>query len=40
MHLAAGIWKDGVDMRVDRSIEIEIQSLSNKKIVKSLRFSN
>ena len=40
MHLAAGIWKDGIDMRVDRSIEIEIQSLSNKKIVKSLRFSN
>jgi len=40
MHLAAGIWKDGIDMRVDRSIEIEIQSLNNKKIVKSLRFSN
>ena len=40
MHLAAGIWKDGTDMRVDKSIEIEIQSLCNKKIVKSLRFSN
>ena len=40
MHLAAGIWKDGIDMRVDRSIEIEIQSLNNKKIAKSLRFSN
>ena len=40
IHLAAGIWKDGKDMRVDKSVEIEIQTLSNKKIVKSLRFSN
>ena len=40
MHLAAGIWKDGKDMRVDKSIEIEIETLNNKKIFKSLRFSN
>ncbi len=40
MHLAAGIWKDDKDMRVDKSIEIEIQTLSNKKVLKSLRFSN
>ena len=40
MHLAAGIWKDGKDMRVDKSIEIEIQNLNNKMIIKSLRFSN
>ena len=40
MHLAAGIWKDGKDMRVDKSIEIEIETLDNKKIFKSLRFSN
>ena len=40
MHLAAGIWKDGKDMRVDKSIEIEIKTLDNKKIFKSLRFSN
>ena len=40
MHLAAGIWKDGKDMRVDKSVEIEIETLNNKKIVKSLRFSN
>ena len=40
MHLAAGIWKDGKDMRVDRSVEIEIETLSNKKINKSLRFSS
>ena len=40
MHLAAGIWKDGKDMRVDKSIEIEIETLDNKEIVKSLRFSS
>ncbi len=40
MHLAAGIWKDGKDMRVDKSIEIEIKTLSGKKVLKSLRFKN
>ena len=40
MHLAAGIWKDGKDMRVDKSIQIEIETLNKKKILKSLRFSN
>ena len=40
MHLAAGIWKKGVDMRLDKSIEIELDTLDNKKIIKSLRFSN
>ncbi len=40
MHLAAGIWKDGKDMRVDKSIKIEIETLQNKKILKSLRYSN
>jgi len=40
MHLAAGIWKDGKDMRVDKSIQIEIETLNNKKILKSLRFSS
>ena len=38
MHLAAGIWKNGKDMRTDKSIEIEIKSLKNKKILKSLRY--
>jgi hypothetical protein len=38
IHLAAGIWQDGKDMRVDKSIEIEIETLNNKKIFKSLRF--
>ncbi len=38
MHLAAGIWKDGKDMRIDKSIKIELETLDNKKINKSLRF--
>ena len=40
IHLAAGIWKNGKDMRTDKSVEIEIENLENKKINKSLRFSN
>ena len=40
MHLAAGIWKDGKDMRTDKNIQIEIKTIDNKKVTKSLRFSN
>ena len=40
MHLAAGIWRDGKDMRLDKSVEIEIETLDNKKITTSLRFDN
>ena len=40
MHLAAGIWKDDIDMRVDKSIKIDIETLNNKKISKSLRYNN
>ena len=39
MHLAAGIWKDGKDMRIDKNIKIEIENLNNKKILKSLRYN-
>ena len=39
MHLAAGIWKDGKDMRTDKNVQIDIETLENKKIFKSLRFS-
>ena len=39
IHLAAGIWKDGKDMRQDKSIKIEIEKLHNKKILKSLRYN-
>ena len=38
MHLAAGIWKDKRDMRVDKSIEIELKTLNNSTINKSLRY--
>ena len=40
MHLAAGIWKDGKDMRVNKEIKIEIKTLDNKQILKSLRYIN
>ena len=40
MHLAAGIWKDGKDMRLDKNVEIEIETLDNKKITTSLRFNS
>ena len=39
MHLAAGIWKDGKDMRTNKNIEIEIETLSDKKVIKSLRYN-
>ena len=40
MHLAAGLWKDGRDMRVDKNIKVDIKTLTNKTISKSLRFKN
>ena len=39
IHLAAGLWKNGKDMRVDKNVEIEIETLNKTKITKSLRFS-
>ena len=38
MHLAAGIWRDGKDMRKDKSIKIDIKTLENETVTKSLRF--
>ena len=38
MHLAAGIWKEGKDMRLDKSIKIQIKSLNDNTVSKSLRF--
>ena len=40
MHLAAGIWKDGKDMRIHKSVQIQVETLENKKILKSLRYDN
>ena len=39
MHLAAGIWKDGKDMRADKTIKIELETLDKNKIIKSLRYN-
>ena len=39
MHLAAGIWENGKDMRIDKKIKIDIETLNKKKVSKSLRFS-
>ena len=38
MHLAAGIWSDGKDMRIDKSIKIDIETLNKNKVSKSLRY--
>ena len=38
MHLAAGIWKDNRDMRLDKNIKINIKTLQNDLKSKSLRF--
>ena len=40
MHLAAGIWKDGKDMRVDKNVRIELKNLNNEVVIKSLRYNN
>ena len=40
MHLAAGIWKNNQDMRVNKDIKIEIKTLDGKSLNKSLRFEN
>ncbi len=37
IHLAAGIWENGTDMRVDKNIKINIKTLEGKIIKKSLR---
>ena len=38
MHLAAGIWKNNKDMRLDKSVKVDIKTLDNKFVTKSLRF--
>ena len=40
MHLAAGIWNDNKDMRLNKEIEIDIKTLQGKILNKSLRFIN
>ena len=38
MHLAAGLWENNKDMRLDKSVKIDIKTLDNKFVTKSLRF--
>ena len=40
MHLAAGIWVDRKDMRVNKSLKIHIETLTGNKLLKSLRYEN
>jgi len=40
MHLAAGIWDDGKDMRLDKEVKIKIETLQKKVLSKSLRFGH
>ena len=40
MHLAAGLWEKNKDMRLDKSIKINIKTLDNKSVTKSLRFGH
>ena len=38
MHLAAGIWKDNQDKRMNKDLKVELYTLEGKKILKSLRY--
>ena len=38
IHLAAGLWKDKKDMRLNKGIKINIKTTEGKTIQKSLRF--
>ena len=39
MHLAAGIWKNNKDMRLDKNVTIDIKNLDGNTVLKSLRFN-
>ena len=40
MHLAAGIWVDGKDMRINKNMMIKIKTLGGKFLNKTLRFKS
>ena len=40
MHLAAGIWDGDRDMRIDKNVKINIQSIKKNSLSKSLRFGS
>ena len=39
IHLAAGIWVNGKDMRLNKNLKIEIEDINGKKLMKSLRYT-
>jgi hypothetical protein len=40
MHLAAGIWVEGKDMRLNKDLNIDIETIKGDRVVKSLRFKS
>ena len=40
IHLASGIWDGDRDMRLDKEVKINIKTLENKILSKSLRFGH
>ena len=38
MHLAAGLWNDGKDMRINKEVKILIKTIQGEEIEKSLRY--
>ena len=38
MHLAAGIWMGGKDMRLNQDLKINIETIKGDKELKSLRY--
>ena len=39
MHLAAGIWVNNKDMRLNKELKIELDTLGGRKLMKSLRYN-
>jgi hypothetical protein len=40
MHLAGGIWIEKKDMRLNKNLDIQIETLKGKKVLKSLRYQS
>ena len=38
MHLAAGLWKNNKDMRINKEVKIKIQTIQGSELEKSLRY--
>ena len=38
MHLAGGIWIEGADMRLNKNLKINVETLEGTRILKSLRY--